>query len=107
ALAFSVKINFQDSTSAGFSGYLADRGAAFGARGNGFSYGWNANNSANAINRNLPNSRDERYDTLNQMQSSSNPNAFWEIAVPNGTYTVRLVAGDPGFFDSVYKINVE
>ena len=32
---------------------------------------------------------------------------IWEIALPNGSYQVRVVAGDPGFYDSVYKIEVE
>ena len=27
--------------------------------------------------------------------------------VPNGSYRVRVVAGDPGYFDSVFRINVE
>jgi hypothetical protein len=31
----------------------------------------------------------------------------WELAVPNGTYSVKVVAGDPSYFDSVYKINAE
>jgi hypothetical protein len=104
--SFSAKVNFQDGTSQGFTGYLADTGLAYGSRG-GFTYGWNADNTATARNRNATNSPDERYDTLNHLQKPSNPNAFWEIAVPNGTYTVRVVAGDPGFFDSVFRINVE
>jgi hypothetical protein len=31
----------------------------------------------------------------------------WEIGVPNGRYSVHVVAGDPNFYDSTYKINVE
>jgi N-acetylneuraminic acid mutarotase len=31
----------------------------------------------------------------------------WEISVPNGTYTVRIVAGDPGAYDSTYAIAAE
>jgi hypothetical protein len=31
----------------------------------------------------------------------------WEIAVPNGNYTVFLVAGDANAYNSVYRINVE
>jgi hypothetical protein len=38
---------------------------------------------------------------------STNPNARWEIAVPNGTYNVRVVAGDPSHIDSVFRTNVE
>jgi hypothetical protein len=41
------------------------------------------------------------------MQVSPNPNAAWEIAVPNGTYTVRIVAGDPNFINSVYRVVAE
>src|SRR5262249_18532957 len=48
----ALHINFQDATSQGFPGYLADTGLVFGDRGNGQSYGWNADNSANARNRN-------------------------------------------------------
>jgi hypothetical protein len=40
------------------------------------------------------------------MQKPNNPNAWWAIAVPNGTYSVHLIAGDPSNIDSVYKINV-
>jgi hypothetical protein len=31
----------------------------------------------------------------------------WEIAVPNGMYTVRIVAGDPTATNSNYRINVQ
>jgi hypothetical protein len=31
----------------------------------------------------------------------------WEFGVANGTYSVKLVAGDAQYFDSVYKIDVE
>ncbi len=52
-------------------------------------------------------SADQRYDTLNQMQYGG-VNRFWEVAVPNGTYQVHLVAGDPNYFTgNIYKINVE
>ena len=41
------------------------------------------------------------------MQQPPEPEAVWEIAVPNGIYTVRIVAGDAGDFDSVYRIAAE
>ncbi len=53
-------------------------------------------------NRNNTLSPDERYDTLIQMG-----NAVWEIALPNGTYTVHVVVGDPSFTDVVAKLTVE
>ena len=39
---------------------------------------------------------DQRYDTLTHLQKPANPDAVWEIAVPNGTYVVRVVSGDAG-----------
>ena len=86
-----------------FSPYGSD--AIF--RSNGQVFGWNIDNSGNMRDRDSSSSPDELHDSLGQMQRSSNPNATWEIAVPNGTYSVHLIAGDPLYFDSVYKINVE
>jgi len=103
----NVKVNFQLAGSATPAGYLSDTGAAFANRGNGFSYGWNIDNSSTARDRNAANSPDQRYDTLLHMQKPENPNATWEIALENGTYSVRVVCGDPSFFDSVYRVNVE
>ncbi len=107
AQGFSAKVNFQDSTSQGYPGYVPDTGAVFGNRGNGLSYGWNLNNASTGRNRNAANSPDERYDTFQHMQKPENPNASWELAVPNGTYSVRVVSGDSGYTDSVFRINVE
>jgi len=103
----AVKINFQLATTATPAGYLGDSGAPFADRGNGWSYGWNADNSVNARERNAANLPDKRFDTLIHMQKASDPNAVWEIAVPNGSYSVHLVAGDPSFVDSVFQIDVE
>jgi chitodextrinase len=103
---FSAHINFEPAGVPVPAGYLADTGAVYGDRGGGLVYGWNADNSGNTRVRNDPSSPDARYDTLAHMQDPSNPAAVWEIAVPNGTYTVHLVAGDPDYSDSIYRINV-
>ena len=103
----AVKINFQPSGAPIPSGYLADTGAVFANRGNGWSYGWNVDNSAQTRDRNASNSADQRYDTLIHLQKPVNPNATWELAVPAGTYTVRTVSGDPSNIDSVYRLNAE
>lgn len=105
--AFATRITFQPAGTPVPSGYLADTGAVFGNRGNGFSYGWNANNSSTARDRNASNSPDQRFDVLQHMQKPENPNAVWELAVPNGTYRVRIVSGDASNIDSVYRTNVE
>lgn len=101
-----IRINFQPSGSPVPAGYLADTGAPFGARGNGQTYGWNAN-TQETRDRNAQSSPDQRYDTLNHMQKPTNPNGRWEIAVPSGSYDVKVVMGDPGYFDSVFRLNAE
>jgi hypothetical protein len=102
-----TKINFQLAGSPTPAGYLADEGAVYGDRGNGFSYGWNLNNSATARDRNSSASPDQRYDTLQHLQKPENPNGVWEIGLVNGSYTVRVVSGDPSHIDSVFRMNVE
>lgn len=104
--SFSAHINFEPSGNTVPSGYLADNGAVYGDRGNGYSYGWNADTSAATRIRNSSSSPDLRYDTLIHMQILPNSNASWQIAVPNGTYTVHLASGDPGYTDSIYHLNV-
>jgi hypothetical protein len=102
-----IKINFQPASATPVPGYLIDDGSVFGPRGNGQTYGWNTNNTGQARDRNDPKSPDQRYDTLNQLQRPENPDAVWELAVPNGQYRVRLVAGDPTFVDTVERLSVE
>jgi len=102
----ATRINFQTAGSSTPSFYTADPGAPYALRSNGLTYGWSIDNSTNARDKNSANAPDQRYDTFNHMQKNG-ANARWEIAVPNGTYTVRVVAGDPDFVDSTYRINVE
>ena len=103
---FSATVNFEPSGSAVPTGYAADTGAAYGARAGGLTYGWNIDNAVNTRDRNSATSPDQRYDTLIHMQRSGSA-TVWEMAVPNGTYTVHVVSGDPDNTDSVYKIAVE
>ncbi len=103
---FSAKINFQLASAALPAGFRADSGAVFGDRGDGYSYGWETNLAAgNVIKRGAGRSQDLRYDTLCQMQADGNHT--WEIAVPNGPYSVLLAAGDPAYTNGVYRIAAE
>lgn len=102
-----VKINFQPANVALPVGYQLDSGAPFSNRGNGFSYGWNSDTSATTRDRDSANAPDQRYDTLIQLQKPENPDAVWEMAVPNGVYELLLVAGDPAHADSVYHFTAE
>jgi hypothetical protein len=99
-----VDVNFQPAASPTVTGYLVDSGAAFADRGNGLTYGWNLP-TLETRDRNL--TTDQLRDTLNHLQKPSNPQAVWEVAVPDGRYQVRVVSGDPSAFDSVFKLDVE
>ncbi len=104
---FAADINFQPASAPVYGkGYLIDSSLPYGDRGNGYTYGWNAAFDETRYRAN-PASPDLRYDTFDHMQKPSNPNAVWEIAVPNGNYEVRIVSGDPDNIDSIFKINVE
>lgn len=101
-----VRVNFQPAGVAVPDYHRADIGYAYALRSNGLTYGWDADNTAHVRDRNAANAPDQRYDTLNHMQKSGDRR--WEIAVPSaGQYSVRVVAGDPSYTDSVYRINVE
>ncbi|MCC5850087.1 MAG: S8 family serine peptidase [Verrucomicrobia bacterium] len=97
-----ARVNFQPDTTTPPQGWLPDTGLAFGDRGNGFSYGWNADNLAT---RHRSGTASVEYLTLNHMQQ--NGSFTWEIEVPNGDYQVRIVSGDAQHFDSIYRISAE
>ncbi|GAA2721891.1 PQQ-dependent sugar dehydrogenase [Cellulomonas aerilata] len=88
-------------------GLSPDTGAVFGRRASGLSFGWSADMSAGARDRDAPTSPDQRYDTFIHVQRGAPPGVRWELALPAGTYRVRLVAGEPTTFDSVYRIAAE
>ena len=101
----AVNINFQ---SAGIvpNGSKGDLGLVFGPRGDGLTFGWDVDNTANARQRHNAGSPNALFDSFNHMQKNG-ANRKWEIAVPNGLYQVTLAAGDPDAIDSIYKMNLE
>ncbi len=132
--ALSVKIDYSDATSAPATGYLRDYGQAFGPRsganqGTGLSYGWLAlatdtptSLEGNGRNRNVVgpgtttpvNQPDQRLASFVHMQLGAATNGGsitpgkWEMAVPNGAYTVTVAVGDAGVpVDSVNWVNIE
>lgn len=104
AISFIRRINFQpDGSNPVPDYYRVDTGAPYGLRSNGLTYGWSADNR-DGRDRNVLS--DQRYDTFHHLQKNG-ANYSWEIALPNGQYTVRVVTGDASYFDSVFKVNVE
>jgi hypothetical protein len=102
-----VKINFQPAAASVPPGYIPDAGLSFGRRASGYYFGWDVDNTANALDRNSTRSPDQRYDTFNQLQRPGG-GQVWEIAVPNNRYNVFAVAGDPNTFNSTtYRLDVD
>jgi hypothetical protein len=85
-------------------GYINDIGKAFGSNGGGLTFGWNVDNTANGRDRQAANSPDELHDSLIHM--NLNGTFTWSIAVPNGTYSVHVLTGDPVNTDVVSKLTV-
>src|SRR4051812_17901799 len=94
-MAFSAHVNFQPAAEPAPSSYIADAGDKYAAR-NGLTYGWDASIAADTRVRNSALSADARHDTFIHMQRSGSRK--WEIAVPNGTYSVHVVSGDADFW---------
>lgn len=116
---FGANINFQPDSVGPVENTRADFGRPFATRGNGLKYGWSRDlEAAGAMvdadsDRDLPGLSyggnigngppdeaqdvDERYDTFARVDGGDE----WSIAVPNGTYAVGLVGGDPSFTGSL------
>jgi len=103
-LSVNVKVNFQPASSGAPGGFLADTGAVYASRGNGQTYGWNSDNAAGLRDRGVM--LDQAFDTGAHM-TWEGVTRTWEMAVPNGSYDLRLVGGDAGFLDSINRFDVE
>jgi len=100
-----IKVNFQSAGAPIPEGYMPEYGDPFGPHENGWNYGWDQSITGGARDRNSANAPDQRYDTLNHLQQSGN--RIWEIEVPNGTYNLHLVCGDPSYTDQTNNFDVE
>ncbi len=107
-LGQTVKVNFQARDQGSREvpeGYLPDYGDLYGDRGNGFSYGWTVDKQASSRDRDIH--PDQRYDTHNSLNMWNTGMGSWEIDIPNGTYNIYIVGGDPGYVDQTNSYIVE
>gem|GEM_PF-383805 len=99
------RVNFQPPTEAAPAGYLKDAGSVYSVRSNGQSYGWNLGVSGTSRVRRgavpIP-----ELDTLIHMQKGG-PTKKWEYALPNGSYPIIVVAGDPSHRDQTNNLSIE
>ncbi|MGO4692097.1 PA14 domain-containing protein [Glaciibacter sp. 2TAF33] len=131
----AVKVDFTTAAGDLAAGYLRDFGQAYGPRtrpdqGSGLTFGWKdqvtENNLDLSVGGTTPgNGRDRgtvqpdvRLDSFMHMQSADVAGtfngivsrAFWELALPNGDYTVTVGVGDPQPSTSdpeIHQINLE
>lgn len=126
-----IKVNFQPAAGtgglpAGFvtpDGYVADTGAAYGARGNGVSFGWVTEDSVADGTANgttaaaLPSGALSYHDavanasnlqkTLADFEAGGTARA-WELGLADGSYQVKVSIGDTsGALDNLYALNIE
>jgi len=85
-------------------GYVQDIGELYGLRSSGFTYGWDRDITVDSRWR--KSASDLRYATFNHLQKAS-PSAIWELEIPNGFYSVHIVAGDNDNTDSVFQFDLE
>jgi PKD repeat protein len=98
---FNLAVNFQPSNVAIPTGFVVDSGLAFDATKG---YGWaTLPSSQGTRDRDSKLSPDQAYDTMIHVS----PKGIWEAAVPSGTYTVTICAGDPGFPAGTPAVQVE
>ena len=99
---------------------MADFGEAYGAHANGFTYGWLQFGTTtpvslvgNGRNRGAASDPDVRLATFVHAQlpattAGVHTPGTWELAVPNGAYTVTVAVGDAGTaVNSTNYVNVE
>jgi hypothetical protein len=100
---FRVSIDFAPANAPLADGYERDAGEAYDDRGGGLEYGWDEGIEDDLRVRGV--TGDVRYDTLAHF--SKDGDRTWEIAVPDGTYDVRLALGDPSHTDQLNTLDVE
>jgi pectate lyase len=93
AQSATVNISFQPASFPLQSGYLGDFGQSFGARGNGYSYGW----STSHTDRTFAYSPLPGYETIwgaawSVIRMLPGGSTTWEIALANGSYDVFILA---------------
>jgi len=85
--------------------YHIDDGNRYGKRDDGLTCGLTQSNTSTAQDRNSPLAIDERYDR--SLDLGAGGDQAWEMEVPEGLYTVFVVAGDPEATDAHYRVKVE
>lgn len=88
-----VNISFQPASFPLQTGYKGDFGQVFGARGNGYSYGWNVDHTGRTFSYSpLPGFETVYGAAWSLIKMLASSSTSWEIALANGSYDVTILA---------------
>lgn len=94
-------INFQPSSAPIPTGFQPDSGESFQISN---AYGWLSGPSSQGTrDRDSAESENQAFDTFIHVE----PSSVWEITVPNGSYTVTVVNGDPSWPKGSQNVQAE
>lgn len=103
-----VNISFQPASFPLQSGYRGDFGQTFGARGNGYSYGWNVDHTARTFAYSpLPGYESIWGAAWSLIRMIPDSSTRWEIALSNGSYDVSILAAGYQCQGQLQQIEVE
>src|SRR4051812_43640589 len=100
---YTARINFGPAKINAIPGYAVDSGASFGPAVGGGSFGWVGEIPSIRRLRRSAAAQDPRYASFVVAPAES----AWEIAVPNGSYVVRVAVGDASVPKGLYGLSVE
>ncbi|HET7500358.1 MAG TPA: hypothetical protein VFK02_05120 [Kofleriaceae bacterium] len=93
AQSVPVNISFQPASFPLQSGYLGDFGQTFGARGNGYSYGWSTDHTARTFAYSpIPGLETVYGAAWSLIKMLADSSTTWEIALPSASYDVTILA---------------
>lgn len=108
AQSFPVNISFQPASFPMQTGYIGDFGNTYASRGNGYTYGWNTSHTGRTFAYSpLPGWEyiwGAQWSVIEMLPGASTK---WEIAVPNGSYNVFIVAAGYDCQGTLQQIKVE
>lgn len=103
-----INISFQPSSFPLQSGYQGDFGLVFGARSNGYSYGWNVDHTARTFAYSAVPGLETVYGAAwSLIKMIPGSSTSWEIALANGSYDVTIVAAGYQCQGQLQQIAVE
>ena len=107
--AFQASFKFGPNDAAMVPGYMPDSGQAYHRDENGYTVGWTDYDWDNDDNASQTFGGDPTVPTLTGSgirTLSDDHDLAWQVDVPNGTYYVKLVAGDPNVTSGSYGYGV-